>query len=95
MVTLITPATKQVVCCRYCGQSQKLVRHGRTSSGNPRYRCLACNKTFCQNPGTAAHPAALKEQVLAAYQERCSMRGIARIFGISRNTLARWVKKSV
>ena len=35
-----------------------------------------------------------KEQILAAYRERPSMRGIARVFGISRNTLAKWLKKS-
>jgi transposase-like protein len=32
--------------------------------------------------------------VLAAYQERASMRGVARIFGISRNSLAELIKKS-
>jgi transposase-like protein len=36
---------------------------------------------------------AFKEQVLAAYQERASMRGIARVFGISRNTLTRWLRE--
>jgi transposase-like protein len=35
-----------------------------------------------------------KEQILATYQERPSMRGIQRIYGVSRNTLAAWLKKS-
>ena len=29
----------------------------------------------------------------AAYFERPSMRGISRIFGVSRNTLSKWLKK--
>ncbi|MES2464224.1 MAG: hypothetical protein V4671_26980 [Armatimonadota bacterium] len=33
-------------------------------------------------------------QVLATYQERASMRGVARLFKISRNTLAALLKKS-
>lgn len=36
---------------------------------------------------------AQKEQILAAYNERSSMRGIQRTFGVSRNTLASWLKK--
>jgi transposase-like protein len=34
-----------------------------------------------------------KEQILAAYKERSSMRGIQRTFGVSRNTLTSWLKK--
>jgi transposase-like protein len=34
-----------------------------------------------------------KEQILAAYNERSSMRGIQRTFGVSRNTLSSWLKK--
>jgi transposase-like protein len=39
------------------------------------------------------HTDAFKEWVLVAYQERASMRGIARVFGISGNTLTRWLKE--
>jgi transposase-like protein len=83
----------QVVLCRHC-QSQNVIRHGVDESGVQRYRCRACGRTFRQNPGSAAHPEALRRQVLAAYQERPSMRGITRVFGVSRQTLAAWLKKS-
>ena len=33
-----------------------------------------------------------KERVLAAYQERASMRGISGVFGISGNTLVEWLR---
>ena len=93
MVTLISPAQEQVIACRHCGSIDDLVRHGYTKGGNSRYRCRACKHTFCRNPGTTAHSQAFKEQVLKAYQERCSMRGVCRIFGISRTTLAHWLEK--
>jgi hypothetical protein len=35
-----------------------------------------------------------KEQILAAYHERPSMRGIARIYHIGRDTLKELLKKS-
>jgi len=34
-----------------------------------------------------------KEEILRAYQERSSMRGIRRTFGVTRKTLARWLKQ--
>jgi IS1 family transposase len=34
-----------------------------------------------------------KEEILRAYQERSSMRGIRRTFGVARKTLARWLKQ--
>ena len=34
-----------------------------------------------------------KEEILGAYHERPSMRGISRMFGVSRQTLAFWLKK--
>ncbi len=37
---------------------------------------------------------AFRQQVLAAFHERCSLRGVCRIFGISRQTLMTWLKKS-
>jgi transposase-like protein len=36
-----------------------------------------------------------KAEILNAYQERPSRRGIERIFGVSRQTLASWLKKGV
>ncbi|MBK7543542.1 MAG: hypothetical protein IPP10_17565 [Candidatus Competibacteraceae bacterium] len=31
--------------------------------------------------------------MLRAYQERTSLRGLTRMFGVSRNTVAKWLKK--
>jgi transposase-like protein len=36
-----------------------------------------------------------KEQIIAAYHERPSMRGIQRIFGVSPVTLASWLEKKI
>lgn len=34
-----------------------------------------------------------KEQIIADYYERASMRGVERVFGVSRFILAAWLKK--
>ena len=37
---------------------------------------------------------ARKDEILKAYQERSSMRGLTRTFGVSRTTVSKWLKKS-
>ncbi len=57
------------------------------------FRCKDCHKSGVLNPKNRRSEAEI-ERILAAYRERPSMRGIARVFGISRNTLVKWLKKS-
>ena len=91
MVTHTQPALSMDVLCPHCRQPKDVLRFGTHRGGNPRYRCRACNKTFCLSPGSTAHPPEFREMVLRAYQERSSMRGICRTFGISRSTLYAWL----
>ncbi len=34
-----------------------------------------------------------REQILRAYQERSSLRGLQRTLGVARNTVTAWIKK--
>jgi transposase-like protein len=47
------------------------------------------------NPSVLYTEAEKSQIVAAAYFERLSMRGIERIFGVARQTLAVWLKKTV
>jgi len=40
-----------------------------------------------------AYPEARRKEILHAYQERSSLRGLTRPFGVSRTTLSSWIKK--
>jgi len=84
----------QTANCRHC-TSTNTIRHGYTAKGKQRYRCRGCGRCFVEAPGSAAYydPAG-KEEILRAYHERASLRGISRIFGVSRNTVTGWLKKS-
>jgi transposase-like protein len=79
--------------CRFCG-GQNVIRHGTDKADRQRYRCHDCRRTFREHPGTRAHSPEFRQRVLAAYHERASMRGVCRVFGIGRNTLTGWLKKS-
>ena len=84
--------TKLVIyTCRACG-SPNIVKNGHNASGSQQYRCKDCGKRGVLEP-KRGYTEEQKEQVLAAYNERSSMRGIQRTFGVSRPTLASWLKK--
>ena len=78
--------------CPHC-QSKHIVKNGHNSKGKQQYRCKACGKSGVLDP-QVRYTEKDKEQILAAYYERPSLRGIARVFGVARETVATWLKKS-
>ncbi len=86
----------QVLHCAHC-RSLNVIRYGKDKADRQRYRCRDCRRTFQDAQEQAdrrARRAQLQAQALADYQERASMRGVCRVFGIGRNTLSGWLKKS-
>ena len=80
-----------VYTCRKC-ESQNIVKNGHNASGSQQYVCKDCGKRGVLEP-KRGYTEDQKAQILSAYQERSSMRGIQRTFGVSRPTLASWLKK--
>jgi transposase-like protein len=78
--------------CRHCG-SENIVRNGMTSNAKQRFLCKDCGKRSRQNPQPNGYTEEEREEILRAYQERSSLRGLARTFGVSRNTVSGWLKK--
>ena len=77
--------------CRCCS-SVNIVKNGHNAQGQQQYWCKDCNKraVLHRNPRWSEEK---KEEIIGAYHERPSMRGISRMFGVSRQTLASWLKK--
>ncbi len=82
----------QAASCPYC-QSVGLVRNGRAEDGRQRFLCRDCGKRSRQEPRSNAYSDEERELILRAYQERVSLRGLTRTFGVARDTVAQWVKK--
>lgn len=78
--------------CHFCG-STDIVCNGTDYKGDQKFHCHSCGGYGTLNPQTKYSPEA-KEQVLRAYQERASMRGIQRIFGVVQRTLKRWLEEA-
>jgi transposase-like protein len=82
----------KAVECYHCG-SKNVVRNGQTNNGKQRYKCRGCGRNSREDAQGPGYSEAEKELILRAYNERPSMRGITRIFGVSRPTLIKWLKK--
>jgi transposase-like protein len=78
--------------CPHC-QSENLVKFGFTPDGRQRYRCKNCRKQHRENRRSNAYSQEEKDIIIKATQERSSLRGIQRTFGIDRHTVSGWLKK--
>jgi transposase-like protein len=82
--------TREVQLCRKCG-SKEIVKNGHRANGKQKYKCHSCGSygTLEVEP---KYSTTRKAEILQAYQERSSMRGISRTFGVARQTLAQWLR---
>jgi transposase-like protein len=71
--------------CRRCG-SVDIVQNGRNRYGNQQYHCKACGAYGVLEP-KVRYTEAQKEQILRAYPERVSLRGLHRLYGVSIGTV--------
>lgn len=81
-----------VVSCPHC-QSDRLVRNGATPDGRQRYQCRACGRRSTYEARSNRYTPEQQETILRACHERASLRGVARIFGLSRTTVSAWLEK--
>jgi insertion element IS1 protein InsB len=79
--------------CRLCGSSN-IIRNGTNKCGNAQYHCKACGAYRVLRP-KADLKQPQREQVLKAYRERTSLRGLERIFGVTRQTVLKWIEECV
>ena len=78
--------------CYHC-HSTNLVRNGLTRNGKQRYKCYDCQRTSRDLPQLPGYSADERETILRTYEERSSLRGLERVFGVSRKTVSVWLKK--
>ena len=83
-------STTVVHACRH-GGSARLQKNGHTQRGAQRVLCLECPRTLTLSPKGPRYDQKFKDQVVAAYQDRMSTRGIKRTFGVCYQTLMVWV----
>jgi transposase-like protein len=78
--------------CPHC-QSEALVKFGFAPDGRQRYRCKDCGKQHREDPRSNAYSQKERDIIIKASQERSSLRGLQRTFGVDRHTINDWIKK--
>lgn len=78
--------------CPHC-KSDALVRNGRSPNCKQKYLCRACHRQSRENPTPHAYSDKHREEILRAYEERSSLRGLERTIEVSRNSVIAWFKK--
>ena len=77
--------------CPKCG-SENLVRNGHDYKGDQKYHCNSCGR-YGTLQAQRGHTEQTRQQVKRAVLERLSLRGIERLFGLSRRTVLAWIEQ--
>jgi insertion element IS1 protein InsB len=76
--------------CPKCG-SENMVRNGHDYKGAQKFYCKTC-ESYGTLHAQRSYDDPTRNQVERAVLERLSLRGIERLFGISRCTIAEWIE---
>ena len=82
------------VPCPHCQDTASVVRFGTNRSGTARCLCKVCGRTFTPKPRSLAVTPEKEAAIERALAERISQRGIARLLGVSRDTIRKVRKKA-
>lgn len=75
--------------CPQCG-SENIVKNGHDYKGSQKYHCRDC-RSYGTLYARRGNDQQTRRQVKRAVLERISLRGIERLFGIARQTVAKWI----
>ena len=82
-----------VPCCATCA-SKSIVKAGHNGSGTQQYLCKACGAHRVLQAKSPAIDPARKALILRAVEvERMGLRAAERVFGVARQTIAKWLEK--
>ena len=81
------------LCCTACG-SPAIVKNGHNACGSAQFACRACGARRVLAPKRLPATAQRQQEILRAVAtERLSLRAAERVFGVARQTIARWLEK--
>ncbi len=75
--------------CPRCG-STNLVKNGHNRVDSQQAHCKNCLAYFVLEPKISYTKTTIRT-ILKAYLERCRLRGLERVFGVARHTVAKWL----
>ena len=83
-----------LITCPKRHQAEPVIRHGKNRGGTAQCCCKACHMTFTHAPNARKTSPQRESQVLSALSERLSIAAVARMLGMSRQTIYDLLKKN-
>ena len=80
--------------CRFCSQTDSVMKHGRNPRGIQRYRCLACKRSFLLAYAYEACKPGVKEKIVDMAMNSAGLRDTGRVLKVGYNTVLRTLKNS-
>ena len=80
--------------CPKCGETERQMNAGFNRSGTQRCICRDCKYKYTLNGKTRAIPEEIREQAIKTYYSSVSARGVGRLFGMGKENVLRWIKKT-
>ena len=80
------------VQCRYC-DSELVYKHGHARSGEPRYRCRNCQRSFQVAYRYEGNKAGTPEKIVEMAMNGSGVRDTSRVLGVSITTVIAHLKK--
>jgi predicted Fe-S protein YdhL (DUF1289 family) len=68
----------RIITCYHC-DSENIVKNGKAPNGKQKYLCHDCARQSREDPSSNAYAPQRREEILSAYQERSSLRGLAHL----------------
>lgn len=82
------------VNCRYCSQTDGVVRNGKSPTGHQKYYCRHCQRSFRLAYIYKASQQGTAEKVVEMAMNGSGVRDTARVLGISTATVMKHLKNS-
>ena len=80
--------------CPKCGQTEKQMNAGFNRSGTQRCVCRDCKYKYTLNGKTREIPEEIRQQAIKTYYSGVSARGVGKLFGMGKENVLRWLKKT-
>ncbi|MGB8701052.1 MAG: IS1 family transposase [Thermosynechococcaceae cyanobacterium] len=80
--------------CPSCG-SQHVIKNGSIHNGKPKRQCKDCGRQFVENPNNTTVSSEINQLIDKLLLERISLRGIARVTGVSWAYLQNYVNRKM
>ena len=80
--------------CPKCGQVENQINKGHNRSGTQRCMCMDCGITYTLEPKSHAYSDEVRQQAIKTYYSGVSGRGVGALFGMGKENVVRWIKKT-